>query len=209
VPRAHSIGMAELARLSGNLMFEKQGPGVLYYEARLAYAAQRLPEAPLERGFSLSKSLRPVAIESLAVALAAPFEPGARPETFAGGALVLVDVVVAAPTRRHFVVIDDPLPAGFEAVDASLATSSPALDVSQDATGEPEASGFRTSWYRRELRDDRVLFFVDSMPAGLYRYRYLARATSLGRFVVPPTRVLEMYQPEVFGRTGASVVEIR
>jgi uncharacterized protein YfaS (alpha-2-macroglobulin family) len=54
-----------------------------------------------------------------------------------------------------------------------------------------------------------VLFFVDSMPAGLYRYRYLARATSLGRFVVPPTRVLEMYQPEVFGRTGASVVEVR
>jgi hypothetical protein len=47
------------------------------------------------------------------------------------------------------------------------------------------------------------------MPAGVYRYRYLARATTLGRFVVPPTRVEEMYQPEVFGRSAASVVEIR
>jgi uncharacterized protein YfaS (alpha-2-macroglobulin family) len=94
-------------------------------------------------------------------------------------------------------------------VDASLAVSSPALDVNQSPPDEETASGFSSSWYRRELRDDRVLFFIDDMPAGLYRYRYLARATALGRFVVPPTHVEEMYQPEVFGRTGASVVEIR
>jgi uncharacterized protein YfaS (alpha-2-macroglobulin family) len=47
------------------------------------------------------------------------------------------------------------------------------------------------------------------MPAGIYHYRYLARATSLGRFVAPPTRAFEMYQPEVFARTGASIVEVR
>jgi alpha-2-macroglobulin len=206
LPKTHSLGMAELATLSGNLIFEKQGPGVLYYEARLAYAPKQLPEAPLERGFALQKSLRPVAIESLPAALAAPFEPAA-PASFSGGELVLVELVVAAPTGRHFVVLDDPLPAGFEGVDASLATSSPTLDVSQ-GPAEP-ASGFSSSWFRRELRDDRVLFFIDDMPAGLYRYRYLARATTLGRFVVPPTHVEEMYQPEVFGRSGASLVEIR
>ena len=36
----------------------------------------------------------------------------------------------------------------------------------------------------------------------MYRYRYLARATTLGTFVVPPTQVEEMYTPEVFGRTA-------
>jgi len=106
------------------------------------------------------------------------------------------------------VVIDDPLPAGLEAVDASLATSSRTLDV--DARGsEPSADGFRTTWSRRELRDDRVLFFADEMPPGLYRFRYLARATTLGRFVAPPTAVSEMYQPEVFARTAASELTIR
>jgi uncharacterized protein YfaS (alpha-2-macroglobulin family) len=132
-----------------------------------------------------------------------------------GGDLVLVDLLVAAPGLRHFVVIEDPLPAGLEAVDVRLATTSAALDIDSDAAqsavdAEPAAgSGFQSAWYRRELRDDRVLFFVDEMPAGLYHYRYLARATTLGRFVVPPTRAEEMYQPEVFGRTAAHTLEVR
>jgi len=126
---------------------------------------------------------------------------------------VLVDLLVAAPTQRHYVVIDDPLPAGLEAIDASLATSSADLDLEHRPAADPaaaaEVSRFQSAWYRQELRDDRVLFFVDHMPPGIYHYRYLARATTLGSFVLPPSRVEEMYQPEVFARTGASRVEVR
>lgn len=39
--------------------------------------------------------------------------------------------------------------------------------------------------------------------------RIMARATTPGRFVVPPTQAEEMYNPEVFGRTGASSFEVR
>jgi uncharacterized protein YfaS (alpha-2-macroglobulin family) len=53
------------------------------------------------------------------------------------------------------------------------------------------------------------LFFVDDLPAGLAHYRYLARATTLGQFGLPPTRVEEMYTPEVFGRTGAAELGVR
>ena len=60
----------------------------------------------------------------------------------------------------------------------------------------------------RELRDARVVFFIDHMAAGMYRYRYLARATTLGTFILPPTRVEEMYTPEVFGRTGADRIAV-
>ena len=42
----------------------------------------------------------------------------------------------------------------------------------------------------------------------MYRFRYLARATSPGSFVVPPSRAEEMYAPEVFGRTSASAVNV-
>lgn len=209
VAQAHFVPMPALRQLSGYLTFEKQGPGSLFYEARLGYAPRELPSSPLERGFSLQKSVRWVDVGSLASALAAPFDPGAAATSFSGGDLVLVDVVVGAPSLRHFVVVEDPLPAGFEAVDASLATTSNLLDVAAAGSEPDAASGFQSSWFRQELRDDRVLFFIDDMPPGLYRYRYLARATSLGRFVVPPTRAEEMYQPEVFGRTAASSVEIR
>jgi uncharacterized protein YfaS (alpha-2-macroglobulin family) len=58
------------------------------------------------------------------------------------------------------------------------------------------------------LRDQRVLFFADELAPGLYHFRYLARATSLGDFVVPPTRVSEMYQPEVYGRTASQHLHV-
>lgn len=207
--QAHELGMSELRQLSGPLRFEKQGAGSLFYEARLTYAPERLPEQALERGFSLQKSMRSVSMATLSEELARAPLGSENAASLAAGDLVLVDLVLAAPERRHFVVLEDPLPAGLEAVDANLATTSRALDVeaSPNPSEAPE-SGFQSAWYRRELRDDRVLFFVDQMPAGLYHYRYLARATALGRFVTPPTRAEEMYQPEVFGRTGASLVEV-
>ena len=139
---------------------------------------------------------------------------------------MIADIVIVTPSPREFVVIDDPLPAGLEAVDANLSTTVSWLRVAHSG-GEPGSSdcwgcddpgwedelahgrAFLQSWYRRELRDDRVLFFVDHMAAGMYHYRYLARATTLGKFIVPPAKAEEMYSPEVFGRTAAVSVEVK
>lgn len=32
-------------------------------------------------------------------------------------------------------------------------------------------------------------------------YRYMARVTTEGKFITPPTKAEEMYTPEVFGHT--------
>ncbi|HEU4582337.1 MAG TPA: MG2 domain-containing protein [Polyangiaceae bacterium] len=210
-PQLAHLELAALPPQPGNLIFQKQGAGALFYSLRLRYAPRELPNAPLERGFAVQKSQRSVAVAALEQALGELPNPARSSQSFAGGDLVLVDLLVTAPALRHYVVIEDPLPAGLEAIDASLATSSADLDVDARAPEEDpdHPSPFQSSWYRRELRDDRVLFFVDHMPAGIYHYRYLARATTLGSFVLPPTRVEEMYQPEVFGRTAAGQVEVR
>ena len=147
--------------------------------------------------------------------------PESSVSSFKGGDLVLVDLVLVTPSPREFVVLDDPLPAGFEAVDARLATTGASYDVdraddraSDDDDDEPgddevaKGTAYRPSQFLREIRDDRVLFFVDHLPAGMFRYRYLARATSIGAFVVPPAKAEEMYTPEVFGRTGADLIRI-
>jgi uncharacterized protein YfaS (alpha-2-macroglobulin family) len=192
------------------LVFDKHGSGTLFYEARLRYAPLVPPSDDLERGFFVQKTSRAVPREQLNDALKQVPEVGQQ--RFAAGDLVLTDLVLIAPAERHYVVIDDPLPAGFEAVDTQLRTTAAGLDISgsySDDADPDTKSGFSHSWYRQELRDDRALFFVDHMAAGIYHYRYLARATSRGVFVLPPTRAEEMYQPEVFGRTGARVVEIR
>jgi alpha-2-macroglobulin len=206
----HDVPMAVLARASGEqgkggqpLVFDKKGEGTLFYEARLTYARQKLPTSEVERGFYVRKTLRAVPPERLDEALA--LVPDVGESRFGPSALVLTDLVVIAPALRHHVVLDDPLPAGFEAVDTNLQTT--AGDYG-DALAASAETGFEQTWFRQELRDARALFFIERMPAGIYHYRYLARATSLGKFVVPPTRVHEMYQPEVYGQSPTTYVEV-
>ncbi|HEY6559706.1 MAG TPA: MG2 domain-containing protein [Polyangiaceae bacterium] len=222
--KAHVVPVAQLnAEGDRRLTFQKEGEGTLFYEARLRYVPLALPSAPLDRGFYVQKTQRRVTPEDLPKAIRAVPEGGRS--NFSASDLILTDLVVVAPSPRNFVVIDDPLPAGFEAIDANLANTASWLRVPQ-AGGEPGAvdcpgcdvegddalahgRAFLSAWFRSELRDDRALFFVDHMPAGMYHYRYLARATTPGKFVVPPTKVEQMYAPEVFGRTAASSVEVR
>jgi uncharacterized protein YfaS (alpha-2-macroglobulin family) len=40
-------------------------------------------------------------------------------------------------------------------------------------------------------------------------FTYLVRATTAGTFVAAPTHAEEMYEPEVFGRTATTVVEVK
>jgi uncharacterized protein YfaS (alpha-2-macroglobulin family) len=201
-----------------SLVFEKHGAGKLFYEARLRYVRQKLPSESLDAGFYVEKSLHSVGPLGLGKGnIGAP--PGVARELGAGE-LVLVDLTLVTPAPREYVVLDDALPAGLEAVDPKLFTTADWLKtsgLSDDAEcqgcdgdgSEGAASGYAFLYTRSEVRDDRVLFFMDQLPAGLSHYRYLARATTLGHFVLPPTRVEEMYEPEVFGRTGATEVTVR
>jgi uncharacterized protein YfaS (alpha-2-macroglobulin family) len=214
------VSVSKLAGLNGaSLLFEKRGAGTLFYQARLRYARRVLPTDTLDQGFFVQKALRALSAEDLPKALSSVAETSSK--SFAGGDLVLADLVIVTPSPRDFVVVDDPLPAGFEAVDSHLATTSSRLDAGESGPepcaecdgeeGRDELAAGHTffeDYDQRELRDDRVLFFVDHMQAGMYHYRYLARATTLGKFVLPSTRVQEMYTPETFGRNGASLVSI-
>ncbi|MCL2824682.1 MAG: hypothetical protein FWD57_11885, partial [Polyangiaceae bacterium] len=221
-----SIPASRVAKSGGGpLIFQVDGnaTGTLHYEARLKFARRNLPTEHLDRGFAVLKSMRIITPES--------FRDDTRcvrskPRGFPsprGGDLVLVDLLVTASQPTHYVIIDDPIPAGFDIVDSGLATNTqssisdypPDLcfgfggDGSDFVTNwDVRASIQRVSGVSRELRDDSALFFAEHMAAGIYLFRYLARATTVGRFVMPPTRVESMYQPEVYGRTGAAVISV-
>lgn len=221
--KSTKIGAKELfsqGAAGSTLAFQVDGTGSLFYEARLRYAKKELPTAPLDRGFFVRKVVRSVKPDGLSDALRSV--PQASSTRAAGGDLVLVDLFVVTPDPRENVVVDDPLPAGLEAVQSSFATSAQSQDVTdageeadqgdEDASDDDERAAGRATnfaWYHREFRDDRVLTFVEHMPAGLYHYRYLARATTFGTYVVPPTRAECMYEPETFGRTAAQTFEVK
>jgi uncharacterized protein YfaS (alpha-2-macroglobulin family) len=209
-----SFPMAELM-LSKNALitFEKEGSGSVFYEARLRYAPAEAPKVAVDQGFFVTKTLRAVRPEELSTLSSSAPQRGTT--KFRAGDLVVADLLVVTPSARTYVVVDDPLPAGFEPVDTGLSTTSSAFsragsEAACDGHDCSAASGggYAYVWSRRELRDDRALYFVDHMSGGIYHYRYFARATTVGRFVVPPTKAEGMYEPETFGRTVAAVVEV-
>ncbi|MFZ2054174.1 MAG: hypothetical protein WAU81_08245, partial [Candidatus Aminicenantales bacterium] len=179
----------------GSLAFqaEKQGDGILYYGARMTYAPRGIL-SPRDEGIAVLKR-----IESL---------DGKPLEVIPPGALVVVTLELAVPRECLFVVIDDPLPAGLEAVNPHFLTESiesqRILEAAVLSQAEPWWQGFN----HFEVRDDRVLLFADSLPAGVHSHRYLARAVSLGHFVSPGTSAGEMYAPEVFGRSPEKTVRV-
>jgi len=214
-----TVPMAKVLGQDPTVAFQMDGSGALFYEARLRYARKEPPHDAIDRGFFVRKLLRSVTPDGLRDALGTL--PSATQARVRAGDLVLVDLVLVTPTPREQVVLDDPMAAGLEPVDASLATTAESLDVTEsggagdtddeertDDDARASGRGWGSAWYHREMHDDRVLTFVEHMPAGMYHYRYLARATTVGKFLVPPTKAECMYDPGVFGRTAASELQV-
>ncbi|MEW5902562.1 MAG: hypothetical protein AB1715_13940, partial [Acidobacteriota bacterium] len=124
------------------------------------------------------------------------------------GGLAVVTIQVAVPQESLYVVVDDPLPAGLEAVNPTFLTESEeqgrVLWTSTEQRLWPWWEGFN----HIEMHDDRVLLFADSLVAGIHTHRYLARAATFGTFLQPGTRAEKMYAPEVFGRSQEKVVKV-
>ncbi len=173
---------------------KKAGAGRLYYGVRMNFYPKAAAIAK-EEGFSIIKTVEPV-------------KGGAMKNGgFAAGSMVRVTLSVVTNQERHFVVVDDPLPAGFEAVNSSFLTTASNVDEYTQQQGRDwwEFNPFNHT----EMKDDRVLLFGDYLPAGVHSFTYLARATSFGTFQMPSTRVEGMYEPEVFGQTGGRIITIK
>jgi uncharacterized protein YfaS (alpha-2-macroglobulin family) len=184
------------------------GKGRLYYNVRLRYAVP--PDAV------------PMADAGLTVKRQYYRRHGGHwlpvgPETvLKRGDIVRVDLTVDAPTERHHVVLTDPLPGAFEAVNRKLATAPQNLPSAEpksnvlmfDYSAWPNASITTGGFYHRETAFDAVRFFADDLPAGHYHLVYAAQVISPGRFVAPAAHAKEIYQPDVFGRGKAQHLRV-
>jgi uncharacterized protein YfaS (alpha-2-macroglobulin family) len=211
-----TVGLGRLPR--GPLLrlaLEAVEPGEpVYYYLTLREVPKSAPVRPEDRGIQMERWY-----EGLT--------DGKPTVSVAEGELVRVRLRVTVASERRFVLVDDALPAGLEAVDLSLRTvggvPGPGADsaASERAdTGEPGGeSPFRwafgswdAGWWspfdHREMRDDRVVYVATVLWPGTYTATYVARATTPGVFVRPPTHAEEMYNPAVFGRSDGGVFTV-
>jgi uncharacterized protein YfaS (alpha-2-macroglobulin family) len=212
VAQAVDVPMKDLAGKGAagerlDLTLRREGTGTLFYTARLKYAVDALFQDGLDQGFRLARSYAPAtaAGETTAAGTEAPL-------SFKAGDLVRVTLALRLTKERRYVAVTDPLPAGFEPVESWFATT--ASDIAraqdeQDTSGDDWAFWRRGGFDRVERHDDRVLLFATRLSQGEHVFTYVVRATTSGTFRTAPTHVEEMYEPEVFGRTGTAVVTVR
>jgi uncharacterized protein YfaS (alpha-2-macroglobulin family) len=130
-------------------------------------------------------------------------------ESVRAGTLAVVTLKVILPQECLFVVLDDPLPAGFEAVNPAFQTESEEQQKRLEVLSG--SAGWQRWWQgfnHIEMHDDRVLLFADSLTPGIHTHRYLVRALTFGTFRAPGTKIEEMYAPEVFGRSREMTIQI-
>ena len=198
-----NVPMSYLAEKEGsqNLILTKEGTGRLYYRIGMNYAPTNLKLKAADYGFT---------VERVYEAVDNPADVRRDSDgtwRIRSGATVRVRLTMVAPARRYHVALVDPLPAGLEAMNPALAVTG---DIPDDQKANPTQRGgwwWWRNWFEHQnLRDERAEAFTSLLWEGVYNYAYVARATTPGTFVVPPTKAEEMYHPETFGRSASDKV---
>jgi uncharacterized protein YfaS (alpha-2-macroglobulin family) len=172
------------------------GDGQLYYTAHLKTYLPVEDVEPLSRGFTVSREYRLLDCGSADPKVACPTITSAKV-----GDVIEVTVNVVVPNTSHYVIVEDPIPAGAEVVDTSLLTTSqtvPAPEVKQETEqGKP---GWWWTPTHVDLRDEKAVMFATTLEPGTYEFKYAIRASLPGTFLTLPVTAYQMYFPEVWGR---------
>lgn len=151
-----------------------------FVRVRLAAKPAIAPLKPVaSNGMSIDRFYEKVNPDGSAATLTEP----------AVGDLVKVTLrITLGGNDMRYLVIEDPLPSVFEAVNNDFA--------SQRSMTAPQTGEGNWNVSHKELRDDRAVFYLDYVGSqGTYNVSYLARCTLAGEAMAPPAKVESMYDP--------------
>jgi hypothetical protein len=129
-------------------------------------------------------------------------------EQFQAGQLVKVELRVNVPQDAFFMAVEDYLPGGLEALNEGLSATN---QVSMDDWEYEEYRPFFWEEYGynyKEIRGDRVVFFVTNFGKGTRTFTYYARATTSGQFIALSAQAYAMYDASLWGRSESTDIKI-
>ena len=186
------------------LSFERgDGDGRLYYTVHLDSFIDARQVAAVSRPITVQRVYYDAACD--------PETEECQPiDQIEAGQRVRVELTVIAPNDLLYAIVEDPIPAGAEAIDPGLETSVSDLGGRIERTDEEYRFGYWGWWYfeRIEYRDEKVRFLAEFLPAGTYQYTYFLQTSIPGEYQVMPATAREEFFPEVFGRSEGMVFTI-
>ena len=157
---------------------EASGAGVVYVSRD---ARAFVPEVPRERESGISVKRRWQVRDARG-----GWADATRPLRAGEDVRVVLDV--SSPDARAHVLVEDPLPAGFEVT---------------------EADDVNPTYNRRDVLDDRVAFFFTHLESGITTITYRGVAENGGQARVMSTIAEMMYLPSVRGQSAGTTLEVK
>jgi uncharacterized protein YfaS (alpha-2-macroglobulin family) len=200
-----SVPVRELVPEAVNFLdFQRgSGDGRLYYTLHLDSFIDAAQVDAVSRGITVQRSY---------------YDADCDPETeecqplnsVEAGQRVRVELTIIVPNDLLYATVEDPIPAGAEAIDPGLETSASGFGGSTTRVDEDYRYGYWGWWYfnRIEYRDEKVVFLAEFLPAGTYQYTYFLETNIPGQYQVMPTVARETFFPEVFGRADGMLFTI-
>jgi uncharacterized protein YfaS (alpha-2-macroglobulin family) len=142
------------------------------------------------------RTIRPANVQTALATM--DIAPQSQPLTFPAGNVydVAVQVITDHPVDR--VVITDPLPAGFEALDTSFQTSA--------SYYQPLSDDWQIAY--QQIYRDRITAFAQHLNPGVYTLHYLVRTVTPGEYLWPGASAYLLNAPEQFGRSASRSVHV-
>lgn len=126
-------------------------------------------------------------------------------EKIVAGQLVRIELTVKIPKNGSFMLIEDHLPGGLEALNEGLNTTSH-ISLNYDEYYDSNRYLWEEYGYNnKEIHGDKVSFFITDMQSGITTISYLARATNSGTFIALPAEASAMYDPLLWGRSSSAI----
>jgi uncharacterized protein YfaS (alpha-2-macroglobulin family) len=176
--------LAELPDSGGPVAIELDpgyAPGSAFYSLQVRGIPTDEAFAPSSQGLEIERSLE-------------RRDGGGPSDAFEQGDLIRLRFRIrATQSRLENVVIRNLLPAGLEVENPRLATT----------------EGDRIEAAHLDVRDDRILVFLDLRDLKWHTYDALLRAVSPGVFRLPPVQAEAMYDPQVRATGPRGELEIR
>jgi alpha-2-macroglobulin len=184
------ISMAEISAGANSLELRTRDNAQIYFDltteySRLKASPQAIGKIKVSRRYLDSDSQLPIN----------DFEPNQ---------LVQVELTIEVTEDISYFALEDYLPGGLEALNERLNAS-----VEPVESWNYEAFFWNDYGYNyKEIRGDRVIFFITSLPKGKHTFTYMARATTIGQFTALPVQAYAMYDLSLWGRSDSTKVLI-
>ncbi len=186
----------------------KTGPGKLYYWLMQSYyqflkPGERIHSKPLPEGLKLTRSFYKLKAKQLPNSDKIVFASEPILGSVKSGDIVLMRLKVESPVALPYIMLEAPLPSGGEVL-----IKDPKNDLLENSDSSFEGDWGEYWWTHQDVLDDKIVFFVTSLPVGKHEFHALIRTELPGEFNLNPFRLEGMYSKLIRANSELSHLKV-